>query len=293
MVSVRASSLCATDRRMARLGTQAPRTPGHEVAGRLEDGTEVGVHPNLGCGRCPSCAAGPENRCPNRVDVGIQRDGGLAELVAVPLSHVVRLEGFPMALAPLLEPLACTVQAARVLRVGEGDAAMVVGAGSLGITGMWAMQALGARVAVVQRSEARRALAAELGADAVLGVQDDPASALGERPSVALVTAPGPEALTWALDRVDVGGRVHAFAGTPGGALVDANVVHYRHLSLVGSTGSTVEDYQRALAMARAGTVPLDRMPSAEVTLDAVPAILLEDEPDPRFLKSVVIPREE
>ena len=52
LVRVRASSLCATDRRMARLGTHAPRIPGHEIAGVLGDGTPVGVHPNLGCGRC-------------------------------------------------------------------------------------------------------------------------------------------------------------------------------------------------------------------------------------------------
>ena len=54
-----------------------------------------------------------------------------------------------------------------------------MGAGTLGIIGMWALQAAGARVAVVQRSEARRRLAAELGADAVLGPGDDVAAALG------------------------------------------------------------------------------------------------------------------
>jgi NADPH2:quinone reductase len=55
-----------------------------------------------------------------------------------------------------------------MLDVAEGNLAVVVGAGTLGIIGMWALQAAGARVAVVQRSEARRHLAAELGADAVL-----------------------------------------------------------------------------------------------------------------------------
>ena len=80
----------------------------------------------------------------------------------------------------------------------------------------------------------------------------------------ALVTAPGVEALSWAIDHVDVGGRVHAFAGTPGGAPVDANIVHYRHLRLVGSTGSTVEDYRRARDLARSGAVPLDRTAVAD-----------------------------
>lgn len=288
LVRVRAAALCATDRRMVALGTHAPRIPGHEAVGVLEDGTPVGVHPNLGCGRCRSCAMGRENRCPDHVDLGIHRDGGLAELVAVPEGHVIPLGSFPLRLAPLLEPLACVLHAATLLDVRPGEPAVVVGAGSLGIVGMWALQALGARVAVAQRSEARRALAERLGADAVVSPEGDPAEALGEPPRAALVAAPGADALAWALERVDVGGRVHAFAGMPGGAPVDANAVHYRHLALVGSTGSTVEDYRRGLEMARSGDVPLDRLPTVEVPLEAVPAVLLDPTPDPGRLKVVV-----
>jgi len=290
LVRVEAAALCATDRRMAALGTEAPRIPGHEVAGTLGDGTPVGIHPNLGCGSCEWCAVGLENRCPDHVDLGIQRDGGLAEWVAVPDGHAVPLDGFPMELAPLVEPLACCLHAVSLLDVGDGDSALVIGAGSLGILGMWALQAAGARVAVMQRSETRRRLAAELGADAVLGPGEDPELFLGKRPRVALVTAPGAEALVWALERVAVGGRVHAFAGTPAGAPMDANVVHYRHLALVGSTGSMVEDYRRGLEMARSGAIPLERLPANAVSLEAVPQILLDPAPDPRTLKFLVRP---
>jgi L-iditol 2-dehydrogenase len=193
-----------------------------------------------------------------------------------------------MELAPLVEPLACCLHAVSMLEVRDGDTAVVVGAGSLGILGMWALQAAGVRVAVMQRSEARRLLAAELGADAVLGPDEDPGRSLGRSPRVALVTAPGADALVWALERVAVGGRVHAFAGTPGGAPVDANVVHYRHLALVGSTGSTVEDYRRGLEMARSGSIPLGRLPVTAVSLEAVPEVLLDPAPDPRTLKFLV-----
>ena len=289
-VRVRAAAICATDRRLANAGTSEPRIPGHEVAGVLEDGTAVGVQPNVGCGRCTSCALGLENRCPDHFDIGIQRDGGLAELIVVPDGHVVPLDGFPFELAPSIEPLACCLHAVGMLDVAEGNLAVVVGAGTLGIIGMWVLQAAGARVAVVQRSEARRHLAAELGADAVLEPGDDVAAALGALPAAALVTAPGIEALSWAIDQVDVGGRVHAFAGTPGGAPVDANLVHYRHLRLVGSTGSTVEDYRRARDLARSGAVPLDRMPSRTVAFNEVPEILLDRSPDPRMLRVVVRP---
>jgi threonine dehydrogenase-like Zn-dependent dehydrogenase len=289
-VRVDAVAICATDRRLAALGTPVPRIPGHEVAGTLEDGTAVGVQPNVGCGRCASCAQGLENRCPDHVDIGIQRDGGLAEWIVVPESHVVPLDGFHVDLAPSVEPLACCLHAVAMLDVAGDEVAVVVGAGTLGIIGMWALQAAGARVAVVQRSEARRRLAAELGADAVLGPGDDVVTALGSRPATALVTAPGVEALSWAIERVDVGGRIHAFAGTPGGAPIDANLVHYRHLRLVGSTGSTLADYRRALELARSGSVKLERLPSRTVALEEVPRILVDPRPDPRMLRIVTRP---
>ena len=289
-IRVDAAAICGTDRRLARMGTPVPRIPGHEVAGVLLDGTEVGVQPNVGCGRCTSCALGLENRCPDHVDIGIQRDGGLAEWIVVPERHAVPLDGFPFDLAPSIEPLACCLHAVAMLGVTSDEVAVVVGAGTLGIIGMWALQAMGARVVVVQRSEARRRLAAELGADAALGPGDDVAAALGSPPVAALVTAPGVEALSWAVEHVDVGGRVHAFAGSRDGAPIDANLVHYRHLRLVGSTGSTVDDYRRARDLASSGSVPLERLPSRTVSLDEVPEILLDPRPDPRTLRIVVRP---
>ena len=289
-IRVDAAAICGTDRRLARMGTPVPRIPGHEVAGVLLDGTEVGVQPNVGCGRCTSCALGLENRCPDHVDIGIQRDGGLAEWIVVPERHAVPLDGFPFDLAPSIEPLACCLHAVAMLGVTSDEVAVVVGAGTLGIIGMWALQAMGARVVVVQRSEARRRLAAELGADAALGPGDDVAAALGSPPVAAIVTAPGVEALSWAVEHVDVGGRVHAFAGSRDGAPIDANLVHYRHLRLVGSTGSTVDDYRRARDLASSGSVPLERLPSRTVSLDEVPEILLDPRPDPRTLRIVVRP---
>jgi len=289
-IRVEASAICATDRRLASQGTPTPRIPGHEVAGVLADGTAVGVQPNVGCGRCASCAQGLENRCPDHVDIGIQRDGGLAGWIVAPEGHVVPLDGFPMELAPSIEPLACCLHAVAMLDVGPDEPTVVVGAGTLGVIGMWALQAAGARVAVVQRSEARRRLAAELGADAVLEPGADVEAALGSRPRAALVTAPSVEALSWALECVDVGGRVHAFAGIPGGAPIDANLLHYRHLRLVGSTGSTVADYRRARDMARSGSISLERLPSRSIALEEVPQILLDPHPDPRTLRFVARP---
>jgi L-iditol 2-dehydrogenase len=63
----------------------------------------------------------------------------------------------------------------------------------------------------------------------------------------------------------------------PGGAPVDANVIHYRHLTLVGSTGSALSDYRRAVQLVAAGRIPLDRLPTTTVALEDVPKLLAGD----------------
>jgi L-iditol 2-dehydrogenase len=146
----------------------------------------------------------------------------------------------------------------------------------MGVLCVWALQAAGARVAVTQRSAARRALALRLGADAVLDPDDDPAKALGDVPVAAVVAAPGAGALEYALRAVAPGGRVHAFAGSPGGAPVDANLVHYRHLMLTGSSGSRLADYQYARDLAATGRVDLGRLPCTILSLDHAAARLTE-----------------
>lgn len=281
LVRVETAAICATDRKLAAHGAPAAVILGHELAGRLDDGQAVGVHPDVGCGVCDFCRAGFENRCPDRVSIGIDRDGGLAEWVAVPQRHALPLDSVPVELSPVLEPLACCLHAVRLLDVQPGDRALVVGAGPMGILSMWALQQAGAHVAVSQRSPERRELAAELGADAVLGPDERPETALGEPPRVAIVTAPGAEPLTAALEAVARGGAVHAFAGTPDGARVDANLVHYRHLALVGSTGSSLSDYRRAVELVSSGRIRLDRLPSTTVALAEVPQLLLGERTAP------------
>jgi L-iditol 2-dehydrogenase len=287
LVRVRAAALCATDRKLAAGGTDPPLVPGHEVVGTLPEGGLVGVHPDLGCGRCAACTAGFQNRCAERISIGLDRDGGLAEWLIAPRAHLVPIDGIPPHVAAALEPLACCLHATSLLDVRPGDLALVVGAGAMGILCLWALQAAGATVAVAQRSEPRRTLAVDLGADAVPGPDDHVADVLGAPPRIAIVTAPGAESLRWALDEVAIGGIVHAFAGTPSGAHIDANVVHYRHLSLVGSTGSRLADYEHARDLVAAGTIDLSRLPIDVVPLEEAPAALLE-RPRKDVLKVVV-----
>lgn len=287
LVEVAAAGICGTDRRLVARGSDPPRILGHEAVGVLEDGTPVGIQPDVGCGTCLPCREGFENRCPDRQAIGLTRDGGMAEQVAVPAHHAVPLEGVPLDLGPLLEPLGCCVHAVSMLDPAEGTPAMVVGAGPMGVMAMWVLQARGCRVVMVQRSPERRELAAELGADAVAAPDGDPAEALEAAPQVAVVTAPTSEALTRALEQVALGGRVHAFAGMTDGGDIDANTVHYRHLTLLGSTGSRLSDYRAARDLAAGGEVPLARLPVTHRPLAEAPSVLTRDPDDFKTLIDV------
>ncbi len=103
LVRVEAAGLCGSDRHMFRgeYPTALPVTLGHEFCGIVEavgaevEGLNVGdrvtADPNIACGQCEACRAGRVNLCVNLQAIGVTRDGGFAEWVAIPAGQAVVL----------------------------------------------------------------------------------------------------------------------------------------------------------------------------------------------------------
>src|SRR5580658_944592 len=82
---------------------QLPRIPGSEIAGEVlsvgtavadwRPGDRVAVQSNLFCGHCEFCARGQESICLHGKLLGIDRDGGFSEQLAVPATALVQLPG--------------------------------------------------------------------------------------------------------------------------------------------------------------------------------------------------------
>ena len=118
-------------------------TPGHEIAGRVDEpghprhGERVAVYIPVFCGRCEECAAGRTHLCRESRDlVGWQRPGGYAERLAVPERCLLPLpDDIPDRLAPLLlDTIGTTAHGVRLARrVVEGGRALVLGAGPIGL----------------------------------------------------------------------------------------------------------------------------------------------------------------
>ena len=227
IVRVVAAGLCGTDYSIwtGDRPVDYPRVMGHELVGNVEavaadvtafrPGGRVVVEPNYGCGRCPLCLEGNRNLCLSRRAVGIDVDGGFAELVRLPSRCCWPAPAVAETDALLLtEPLAVVVRAVDRGAPRRGESAAVVGAGSLGLLALQVLRARGARVLVVSRTPRRFALARELGAAATHAITD---GALGEtarhfsgREGVDLVveTAGTAGAVAHALELARPGARV-------------------------------------------------------------------------------------
>jgi D-arabinose 1-dehydrogenase-like Zn-dependent alcohol dehydrogenase len=104
LVQVRAAGVCGSDVHFAIEGSPVgflPITLGHEIAGTVAEpgpevpgprvGERVVVNALLTDGTCPQCLAGRASICASRSLVGVHRDGGLAEFVAVPADALLPL----------------------------------------------------------------------------------------------------------------------------------------------------------------------------------------------------------
>jgi (R,R)-butanediol dehydrogenase/meso-butanediol dehydrogenase/diacetyl reductase len=148
---------------------------GHEISGevmevgpgvsRLKAGDHIAaLAVQNGCGQCKACLAGMPHFC-SLGDLG--NAGGFVQLTLVKESFVIRLPAsLSLSDAALIEPLACSLHGVNLAGVSSQCRVAVIGAGAIGLGVLfWARRAGAGRIAVVARTDRRRARALALGAD--------------------------------------------------------------------------------------------------------------------------------
>ncbi|MUN42322.1 zinc-binding dehydrogenase [Actinomadura litoris] len=261
-VTVKAAALNHHDLWSLRgVGLPAERLPmilGCDASGVDEDGNEVIVHAVVGD---PDRGGGDETLDPKRSLLSESHPGTLAEKVAVPRRNLVRK---PAELS--FEEAACLptawLTAYRMLfdkaGVEPGGSVLVQGAGGGVATAAIALaSAAGLRVYATSRSEAKRARALELGADAAL----ESGARLPERVDAVIETV-GQATWSHSLKSLRPGGRV-VVSGATSGAVppADLNRVFFLQLQVVGSTMGTRGQLERLAGfLVKSGVrPPIDR----------------------------------
>ncbi|ARN72946.1 zinc-dependent alcohol dehydrogenase [Oceanicoccus sagamiensis] len=165
-VKVVSSSICGSDIHMMEMGFFGDHIIGHEFAGIAEDGRAVAIEPLGGCGQCGYCDEGQAIHCESGFSLmGVLGDGGMAEYVHVPASHLIALPtGLDVRIASLIEPLAVAVHGVDRARVREGDRVLIIGAGPIGLAVGAVLRARGIRYDMIARYDHQQRSAELLGA---------------------------------------------------------------------------------------------------------------------------------
>ena len=268
-------------------GATAPLTLGHEFSGTVSAlgpdvtgftvGDAVAVEPLLCDGTCGSCRSGRYNLCRQLAFIGLSaHGGGLAEQAIVPAGTLHRVPpDVPLDAAALAEPAAVAWHAVDRAELAPGDAALVIGAGPVGLAVTAVLRHRGAgRIIVSEPSPARRTAALRLGADTVLDPAEVDAARVARGAAAAFDCAGRPEAPETGLRAVRPGGRVVIVAQPVDSITLPPARLIYLEVTLTGSIGYTGV-FPDVLA-AMAGGLDLLPMISRRESLDQAPGLIAE-----------------
>jgi L-iditol 2-dehydrogenase len=250
-------------------------------------GDRVQVIAAVPCEECWACKAGKQGICINQTSMGYQYGGGFAEEMIVPeavlnANGVNKIPGdLSFDEAAVTEPLACALNAQRLIAVGEGDTVLVMGAGPIGCLHIRLARALGAkRVMLADINGDRLALSANaVKPDRAIDMSAEDLEAIvleetgGIGPSVIITAAPAGAAQEQAIGMAAPGGRISFFGGLPKDKpmiSVDSNVVHYKELILAGANGSSPAQNAEALELIASGKVPVADLITHRMSLENV-----------------------
>lgn len=239
-----------------------PRILGSDIAGEVvsvgelvdhvQSGQEVIVNPGIGCGRCRHCLSGNDNMCREYTILGVGRDGGYAQFVAVPGTNVIpkpmNLTFTEAAAVPLVFLTAWHMLVTRA-RIKFGETVLVWGAGSgVGSAAIQIAKLLGAHVIAATGGEEKVDRAKRLGADEVIDYKAENVrqrvQELTDGRGVDVVFEHVGQA-TWdiSIKSLTPGGRLVTCGNTTGWeAHTDLRYVFARQLTILGSyMGSKAE----------------------------------------------------
>ena len=156
---------------------------GHEYAGEIVEvgkgitsfqvGERIAVLPSVACGECPSCRTLENNvLCQSMPGTAMV---GFAEYAKVPVTVATRL---PRVLSitdgALIEPLAISLYGVKLAQIRPGDRVLVLGGGTVALYAIYWARRLGAgKIVAMSRSDRRKDLCLEMGADAFVSYGDN------------------------------------------------------------------------------------------------------------------------
>ena len=266
IVKVLGCGLCGSDivkfvHKISKNGTVL----GHEIVAEIVEidsdtdfkiGDEIVTSHHIPCGECVYCKHGNVSMCEHFKSTNI-RPGGFSEYVYLSEEHLknvahLKPENLSDIEASFYEPLGCIVRAVKRASLLQGDKALVVGLGSIGILTAQALKAYGYDVLGCDLLKERIELLKSFGIEACdVRELDDDYKADG-----IFMTSGADKAIGTALKYVRNGGKILVFSSTPSDlSAYPNNEIYYRELTIMGSYSPAPVDLKDSLALLKDGKV--------------------------------------
>jgi (R,R)-butanediol dehydrogenase/meso-butanediol dehydrogenase/diacetyl reductase len=263
-----------------------PQVIGHEMSGTItaigegvvgwKAGERVTVRPLDPCGACPACRAGHSHVCQKLKFIGIDSPGAMQGLWTVPAHTLHRLPtNLSLEQGALIEPIAVACHDVRLGEVKAGEFCFVLGGGPIGVLVASVAKNEGARVVVSEVNPFRLKLAAELGLETVNPHETDIPAFVNRETGGAgadvvfeVTGSAAGAALMTKLPRVR--GRMVVVAVFSEPPKVDLFQFFWRELKLCGVRVYEPEDFEKAIAIAASGRLPISRLITNTVPLEGL-----------------------
>jgi threonine dehydrogenase-like Zn-dependent dehydrogenase len=277
-----------------------PRILGHEVSATVVEGdssltagTDVALSPYTSCGRCASCRRGRSNACQFNQTLGVQRDGALAEFVAMPREKLYPAKLTRKELC-LVEPLTVGFHAVARGRIKADDIVAILGCGGVGLGAVAASNARGARTICVDMDDDKLVVArAAGGSDAVNTAKEPLHDRLqelteGRGPDVVIEAIGTPQTFRSAVEEVAFTGRVVYIGYAKEPVSYETRLFVQKELDILGSRNALPEDFHAVIHLLEKKEFPVDQAVSLVVPLEDAPDALQSWSENPATFKKII-----
>jgi 2-desacetyl-2-hydroxyethyl bacteriochlorophyllide A dehydrogenase len=278
LVRIRRIGICGTDLHAYR-GNQPyftyPRVLGHELSGVVEEigdngsgirkGDQVAIIPYMECGSCIACRKGKTNCCTSMRVLGVHMDGGMKEIISVPIDHLLKTDGISLDHSAMIEPLCIGAHAVRRSLLEAGEQVLVIGAGPIGLGVMAFAKLHGGKVIAMDVNEERLEFCREWAkVDAAVNALNDPMKQLaeitgGDYPTVVFDATGNANSMTQSFNYAAHGGKLVYVGLVKNDITFSDPDFHKKELTLMGSRNATREDFDHVVEVLSSGKLDMDR----------------------------------